>query len=117
MALAASVTKHWDDGKVLHVLGTITASGNYTTDGDTLSFVNAAIKSASVPLLVIVTGKAGYTYVFVPGTTQANGKLLVFYCDYAASSAGPLIQIPQAAYPAGVTGDTINFYALFKKLR
>jgi hypothetical protein len=117
LALAVSVTKHWDDGKVLHVLGTITASGSYTTDGDTLSFVKPAIKSASVPLFVNVIGKAGYTYVFVPGTTQANGKLLVFYGDYANSGSGPLIQIPQASYPSGVTGDTIQFNALFMKLQ
>lgn len=114
MALAVTVTKHWDDGKILHVLGTITASGSYTTGGDTLSFADPKIKSASVPLFVNVIGSAGYIYSFVPGTTQATGKLKVFA---APATAGPLTEISQAAYPSGVTGDTIQFNALFVKLQ
>jgi hypothetical protein len=36
MALTFSLIDTWDDGKRVHVSGTIAASGNYTTGGDTL---------------------------------------------------------------------------------
>lgn len=112
MALAATVTKHWDDGKVLHVVGTIAASGNYVASGDALSFVNTAIKSSRVPVHVEVHGIAlgtAYSYRFVPGATQAAGLMLVILVSTGAELAA-------GAYPAGVTGDTIRFYALFQKL-
>ena len=36
MALAFSMVDTWDDGKRIHVSGTIAATGNYVTSGDTL---------------------------------------------------------------------------------
>ncbi len=33
MALAFSLVDTWDDGKRVHVCGTVTASGNYATGG------------------------------------------------------------------------------------
>jgi hypothetical protein len=36
MALTFSVVDTWDDGHRIHVSGTVAATGNYTTGGDTL---------------------------------------------------------------------------------
>ena len=36
MALAFSLVDTWDDGKRIHVSGTIAATGNYATGGDTV---------------------------------------------------------------------------------
>ncbi len=36
MALAFTLVDTWDDGKRIHVAGTVAASGNYATSGDTL---------------------------------------------------------------------------------
>jgi len=112
LALAISVTQHWADLKRLHVIGTITASGNYVTGGDTLNFTNPKIKSSKVPDIVTIHGRAvgpAYLYQFVCGTTQANGKMIV--ADVATGA-----ELAAAPYPAGVTGDTIEFHAVFKKL-
>lgn len=35
MALTLSVVVTWDDGKHIHVSGTVAATGNYATSGDT----------------------------------------------------------------------------------
>jgi hypothetical protein len=36
MALTFSVVDTWDDGKRIHVSGTVATTGNYSTSGDTL---------------------------------------------------------------------------------
>ena len=106
MSLVAAVTNHWTDGKRIHVIGTITASGNYTTGGDTVSLALPQIKSNSAPLFVDVKGQAGYTYQFKPGTSMSNG-LLGCYSGGTETAAG--------AYPGGITGDIITFHAIFHK--
>lgn len=96
----------------------ITASGSYTTGGDTLDLTaitgapgqGMPPGSSQLPLQVLVQGQAGYEYAFVPGTTLANGKLKVQQC---AGSGSPLAEIAQSSYPAGVTGDTIIARASF----
>jgi hypothetical protein len=49
MALAFSLIDTWDDGKRIHVSGTITASGNYSTSGDTLDLSQTPIVASSQP--------------------------------------------------------------------
>ena len=70
--------------------GTIAASGSYPAsgNGDLLSFVSAAgvpLPSTAVPDDVRIyeapaagTAASGLSFVFSPGTTQANGKVQVF---------------------------------------
>lgn len=36
MALTFTLIDTWDDGKRIHVAGTVAATGSYTTGGDTL---------------------------------------------------------------------------------
>jgi hypothetical protein len=108
MSLVATVTNHWDDGKRIHAIGTIAATGNYVTGGDTLSFALYQIKDPRPPLIVLVSGINGYSYSLIIGTTNANGKLKI---DTAVNT-----ELAQAGYPSGVSNDTIQFYAIFHKL-
>lgn len=113
MALVAAITKQYYDGKKVHVIGTITASGSYTTGGDTLSLTGLNIKSSQVPYWLEVQGVNGFNYAYVVGATQATGKVKVFVLQAAATNT-PLAEHTAAAYVAGVTGDTITFYAEFE---
>ncbi|SRR6266702_1279031 len=108
MSLTLTVTQHWDDGKRLHVIGTVAATGNYVTGGVALDLSDFKIKDPSVPLFVLITGKNGYSYSYIPGTTRANGLVKV--------NTTAATELTQAAFPAGVTGDSINLYAIFHKL-
>lgn len=112
MAVALAVTKQWFDGKKLFVTGTATLSGNYTQGGDTASLAGLGIKSSQIPFTMDFQSGAGTaaqalnTYTWVPGTTQANGKIRCFIGAVAELAAG--------AYPAAATGDTITWQANFE---
>lgn len=111
MALAISVTKSWFDGQRQHVKGVITPTGNYATPGDTLAFTGAAahkIKSVRTPEHCQINGRAlDHVYLWVPGATAALGKMKV-----AVRSTG--LELADAAYPAAITSDVIEFYAIFR---
>jgi hypothetical protein len=49
MALAFSLVDTWDDGKRVHVSGTITATGNYVTGGDTLDLSQSPVIASAQP--------------------------------------------------------------------
>lgn len=103
---------------VVELFFQITASGNYTTGGDTLDLatitgadgLSTPPSTTQLPIQVVITGQAGYVYQYVPGSSNANGKVKVLQ---SASSGNPLAEISAAAYPAGVTGDTIIAHATF----
>lgn len=108
-----SVVKSWGGDAAYNVMGTIAISaspGTYPTGGYTLSLADPLIKASRLPLMVIVQGLAGYVYVFVPGTTIANGTLKVL-TGAAAQSA--LTEFTAGATPAAVSGDTIKFWAIW----
>lgn len=86
-------------------------AGDYATGGNTLSFALSDIKAQRLPEIVEIMGQAGFKYEYAPGTTNANGKMLIRQ-QSAATSA--LTELPAAAMPAGVTGDTIVFRAVWK---
>src|SRR4051812_11942394 len=111
--------------KQFAVRGTIVASGNYPTGGDVFNLITATypvgqspVPSTSSPTSVLIfsqpaagSGATGlFEYGFLKGTTAANGKMQVF-TGAAAQSA--LAELSAGAYPAGVTGDAIQFIALF----
>lgn len=108
MALAVTVTNHWTDGKRLHVLFNVVASGNYTTNGDTLNLQDYSIKTKSLPLYVEIHGPGLFLYRYVPGTTMQNGLM-------KAISLATAAEVANGAYPGGITGDTIRGYAIFHK--
>lgn len=117
MATAVNVLQVDKAHRLLRVYGTISASGSYTALGDPLSFSGIdLIKSSLPPIMVSIQsqksgGVTGYDYRYNPGTTLANGKFQVFVETATAGSAHS--ELAAGAYPAGVTGDTIFFEAIF----
>ena len=116
MALAFTLVDTWDDGKRIHVAGTVVASGNYTTGGDSVDLSQNPIVASSQPPIkgtAWMDGIAGYDYVFQPGSALNNGTVKVFQ---EGSSAGAFQELAAGAYPAAITSDSITFYGIFKKL-
>jgi hypothetical protein len=77
MALTFSVVDTWDDGKRIHVSGTVAATGNYATSGDTLDLSQVPIIASAQPPIqgtAWMDGLAGYDYVFYPGATMNSAK-------------------------------------------
>jgi hypothetical protein len=117
MALTFTLVDTWDDGKRIHVAGSVSASGNYTTGGDTLDLSQVpVVASVQPPILgtAWMDGLAGYDYVFFPGAALNNGKVKIFQ---QGASAGAFAEVAAGAYPAAITSDTITFYGIFKKLQ
>ena len=117
MALTFTLVDTWDDGKRVHVAGTIAASGSYVSGGDTLDLSQFPAVAASRPPIqgaAWIDGLAGYDYVFTPGSGMNNGKVKIFQ---QGTSAGAFPELAASAYPAAVTSDTITFYGIFKKLQ
>jgi hypothetical protein len=117
MALTFSLNDTWDDGKRIHVTGSATASGSYSTGGDTFDlsqFPIVAATQAPIQGAAWIDGLAGYDYVFVAGSAMNNGKVKVFQ---QGASAGAFPELAAGAYPSAITGITITFYGIFKKLQ
>lgn len=118
-AIAFTKTDEWDDGKRIHVLGTLTFSGNYLNGGEvpTTGSTNGirARGSRSAPKWVKIEGKAGFEYDY----DRANEKVMVRAQEPTNAGAGviALSQLAAAAYPAGITGDVVDVYAIFDKYR
>jgi hypothetical protein len=104
MAVTATVTDHWEDGKRVHVIGTLVFSGSYATGGDTVTVSNLPlIKSASPPNWAEALGQSKYKYTFI-----LSGKVKIITPDTGAELAA-------GAYSATITQDTVLFYAIFPK--
>lgn len=117
MALTFSLVDTWDDGKRIHVSGTVAASGNYSTGGDTVDLSQfPAVASAQPPIqgTAWMDGLAGYDYVFAPGAAMNSNKVKIFA---QGAAAGAFPELAAGAYPAGISGDTITFYGIFPKLQ
>ncbi|HEV2287397.1 MAG TPA: hypothetical protein VGR81_00425 [Candidatus Acidoferrales bacterium] len=119
MALAFTLVDYWDDGKRIHVAGTISASGNYATGGDTLDLTeigSLGIPTTQPPIqgTAWMDGLAGYDYVFSSGTAINSNKVKMFE---QAGSAGAFAELASGAYPAAISADTITFYGIFPRLR
>ena len=100
-------------GRGVLVHGTLAidaSSDEYATGGLDLGVTEfgAKVLSHLKPLFLFAFGIAGYKYEW----DRANSLLLVKEC---AAAANPLAEIPTAATPSGVSGDTIQFIALFNK--
>lgn len=116
MALTFTLVDTWDDGKRVHVSGTVAASESYTTGGDTLDLSQFPLIAATQPPIqgtAWMDGLAGYDYVFTPGSAMNSGKVKVFE---QGTSAGAFPELAAGAYPSAIATDTITFYGIFKKL-
>lgn len=116
MALTFTLVDTWDDGKRVHVSGTVSASGSYTTGGDTLDLSQFPLIAATQPPIqgtAWMDGLAGYDYVFAPGSAMNSGKVKIFE---QGTSAGAFPELAAGAYPGAITTDTVTFYGIFKKL-
>ena len=70
MALAFSLVDTWDDGKRIHVSGTIAATGNYATGGDTVDLSQVPVIASTQPPIqgtAWMDGLAGTTTFLFPG--------------------------------------------------
>jgi hypothetical protein len=117
MALSFSLVDTWDDGKRIHVSGTIVASANYATNGDTLDLSQSPLIASAQPPIsgtAWMDGLAGYDYVFIPGAAMNSNKVKIFQ---QGASAGAFPELAAGAYPGAVASDSITFYGIFKKLR
>jgi hypothetical protein len=117
MALTFNLADSWADERRIHVTGTVTASGSYSTGGDTIDLSQFPIIGSTQPPIAGTSwmdGLAGYDYVFTPGTGLNNGKVKIFQ---QGSSAGAFPELASGAYPGAITADTITFYGIFKKLQ
>jgi hypothetical protein len=117
MALTFTPVDTWDDGKRIHASGTVAASGNYATGGDTLDLSQFPILASSqspIQGTAWLDGLAGYDYVFSSGSALNNGKVKIFQ---QGASAGAFPELAAGAYPSAITADTITFYGIFKKLQ
>jgi hypothetical protein len=114
MALALAIKQFDVDstGKQVYVVGTITASGSYSTGGDTLDLTNQSfIPADALPKQVSIFTQTGqvFNYAWVLGAALNNGKVKIYQAGGTELGAG--------AYPAGITGDIIAFSAVFPKLQ
>lgn len=110
--ITLTVQKQIVDGmyKVLGTLAIEASPATYPTGGYVVSLAKSDIKSQRLPRKVEIQGTSGYVYRFIPGTTNANGKIMV-YTGAAAQSA--LTELSAGATPAGVSGDVIGFEAQY----
>jgi hypothetical protein len=111
MPLAITITSIDAGADNIFVFGTLTASGSYTTGGDTLDFTTAGtqIPASKVPVQAWVGGSTGDSYGWLKGTALNNQKVKISTASGTELAAG--------AYPARITGDTsIQFEAVFSKL-
>ena len=111
MAVVIAVTKEESLSSTILLVGTLTFSGSYASPGEGLDF-SGLTKATKAPFFIWVKGQAGYFYEGIEGATIANGSVAV---RESAAATNPLAEIPDAAYPAGVIGDTVGFIALFPK--
>ncbi len=112
----ATVTKSWADS-AYHVLGTLSITAStavYVAGGIAMNLNQSNIKASRTPIQVTVMGIAGYIYEYVAGTDNSNGKLMIRAQTASASAGDPLGELAASAIPAGVSGDTINFEAIYK---
>ncbi|MBZ5662581.1 MAG: hypothetical protein LAO08_19430 [Acidobacteriia bacterium] len=95
----------------VYVFGTLTASGSYSTGGDTLDFTTVAsqIPASQAPVQIWVGGSTGDAYSWIKGASLNNQKVKVNTASNTELASG--------AYPARITGDaSIQFEAVFNKL-
>jgi hypothetical protein len=109
MATSVSVIEFWDDSKRVHIVGQITFSGNYATGGDSITLTGLYPGQRAAVRILEINNISGYIYRY----DHANSRIRVYQSP--ATGSNPLSEIGAAAYPSGVTSDTVIFHAIGKK--
>lgn len=125
MALAVQITSLEASGQQLCLNFNLVASGNYSTGGDTVDFTQAVaaaalqnpawagvVETSQGPVNLSIWSAGGNltrNYAAKQGTALNNSKLKLGGATYNSELAA-------GAYPADVTGDTIQGVAVFNKL-
>ena len=84
------------------VIGHLTITGNYVTDGVAMD-LSGIFKDLQI---VEFENKAGLIFQY----DYSGKKVLVFYCDYDAGADGALIQVPEDTTWQGADG--VKFKAI-----
>lgn len=95
---------------VMKLFGTLAIDADpavYVANGIDFSGFTGLPGVAGNPLSMQVEGLSGYIFKYVPST----GKLMIFDVHLVAPS--PLEELTDAAIPAAISGDTIDFVAEF----
>jgi hypothetical protein len=114
MALVATVVAVFPELRSVELVGTIVASSTYATPGDALDFAALAgtggfrTLGGDQPVFVSIEGIAGFKYEYDVAAKKVKVR-------QSAAAGNAFTEIADGAYPAGVTGDTIRFRALFSK--
>lgn len=99
----------------VYINGKLSFSGSYPgSGGDTLDWTTVPDKLAGAECLscAIASQTLGNQYVAVGGpSTALNGWKVVCQTPGTFNS-----QLASGAYPVGITGDTVTFSAVFRKL-
>jgi hypothetical protein len=88
-------------------------SGTYPTGGETVVFSGLQVNLTGTPVFCSIVGQSGYVYEYAYGTDPDTGKL-VARVNNTAGANSPLPEHTNAAYAAGVSGDTIRGLVWFK---
>lgn len=88
--------------RTISVYGTITLTGSYTVNGDSLPASSFKAGTTKKPLIIDIQGKGLFTYSY---DVEAE-KIKAF-------TAGA--ELTAAAYPAGALADVLRFEAVFPK--
>jgi hypothetical protein len=111
MPIAITITDMDAGVANIYVFGTLTASGSYSTGGDTLDFtaVAAQLAASQAPVQIWIGGSTGDAYSWIKGTALNNQKVKI--------NTASATELASGAYPARITGDAnIQFEAVFNKL-
>ena len=106
-----TISDNWSDGKRQFVIGTIVLANDYAAGGIVIAWTDSKIKSSRAPKIARIDGIAGFKYEY----DATNKKILIRGQQPTSATSGiiKLDEIASAALPAGVTGDTISFFAIF----
>ena len=115
LVAAAPTVPAIDNFDVFEFIGPITISGSYVNNGVTFDLTPLGALSNSLPILVDITETAasggvpsGYNFVYVPGTTIANGVIVAFSTGGTQAAASTFASL-------GITA--LTYRAVFKKFQ
>ena len=102
--------------KSYEISGTVAlsaATDTYATNGLAFDISKLSVPGSALPIYFNVRGIGGFVYVFVAGSTRANGKLVI---QQSAAAGNPFGEYSNGAALTAPYADTITFTAKFPKV-